>query len=161
MAEAPIAHLKSFPRLMMESPCPFSCKSASALEIYKRFFKHGCGKIRQHLINCSLRRWGPFGGIIFSFLALCVDDKCDKYISPVTATVCSYDLNRLTVFTRTISWGGGRSAVMTTYIGRGYTILAIITRNTGGGGKISLGLIKNVNRTSLDSIEVNNDIDNN
>ena len=112
MAEAPIPHLKSFPRLMMESPCPFSCKSASALEIYKRFFNHGSGKIRQHLINCSLRRWGPFGGIIFSFLALCVDDKCDKYISPVTATVCSYDLNRLTVFTRTISWGGGRSAVI-------------------------------------------------
>ena len=112
MAEAPIAHLKSFPRLMMESPCPFSCKSASALEIYKRFFKHGSGKIRQHFINCSLRRWGPFGGIIFSFLALCVDDKCDKYISPVTATVCSYDLNRLTVFTRTISWGRGRSAVI-------------------------------------------------
>ena len=81
-------------------------------------------------------------------------------ISPVTATVCSYDLISFTVFTRAISRGGGRSAVKRTHIGRGgcTTILAI-TVNTWAVAKKSLGLIKCVIRC-LDSVEVNNNIDN-
>ena len=80
--------------------------------------------------------------------------------SPVTATVCSYDLISFTVFTRAISRGGGRSAVKRTHIGRGgcTTILAI-TVNTWAVAKKSLGLIKCVIRC-LDSVEDNNNIDN-